>query len=359
MGSSPVLAPQVLQTAQRVDAMPLVVMWQTTDAQILDILSSISSTSTGSHAASTNASSHTKSDQLSTAAKGGIAAGIVVVFFAMVLGIFCALRPRGRRVNNDRRKTESLAPPGVKSRGITKDNETPVEDDKKRYTHMTDETEKWITIPAFPIPPSSHDLSPKYTNADKETKTEYNGDGAYSYSAVPLQSPGLGSDMHLNHNTNRDVLSPTFSHDGGELLTPTTYTPPGAVRSFSRESTVLNSPTPPFSRDSGRDSATLGSDENLFPLPLDLRNSNSNSTLGFQEEGRRRVSPSPTLESAPMNMSASGSVAPGNRLEHLRDRIQRIREEKERLERIQELRIMEAQTTREIRQEEEELRRRG
>jgi hypothetical protein len=337
MGSSPVLTPQVLSTSQRIDAMPLVVLWQTTDTQILQLLTSISSVAAGAQPTSGSSTKSSQPYQLSNATKGGIAVGIVIVFFAIVLGIFCAFRRRGKRESSDseadprprpkpRPKPRSRPQSRPQSRPRPKTQELIKSSNKREPTKkhnspkvIFEEEKKHTSIPQFPMPPTMHDFSIKHQTRDLDVEKHIPEDD-YGYSAVPMRSPGLGGPQ-MHFNTNIDTLSQ------GEQLTPTTYVPPG--RTFSRESTARGSPDNSF----GRDSATLGSESSLYPAPLELRASPSNSDM------RERSSPIPT-----------GSR---ERLEQLRDRIERIREEKERLERIQELRELEEQTKREIMEEEE------
>lgn len=301
IGSSPVMAPSVLKTSQRVDAMPLVVLWQSTDTQILDLLRSISATSSASPT-STGASAPAQNVPLSSAAKGGISAGIAVVFFAIVLGIFCAFRQRGRRVNTDseddtqqrrRPNTHELVAPSNKREMITKYNNTEIIDEPRRHTGTHDENGNMNEIPPFPSPPTTRELSvnTKYNVTDMDTGQKYKTGDSYEYSSLPLRSPGLGREMNTEREThlttNRDTLSP------GEQLTPTTYVPPG--RAFSAQSTALG-PSPSPGHSFSRDSATLGEDGSLYPAPLELGSSNIYSNT--KERGRVH-SNSPALSGGP------------------------------------------------------------
>lgn len=300
IGSSPVAAPSVLKAAQRVDAMPLVVLWQSTDTQILDLLRSISAASSASQPTSTSTSAQAQSVPLSAAAKGGISAGIAVVFFAIVLGIFCAFRQRGRRVNSDseddiqqrpRPNTHELVPPRNKREMMTKHHNTEMIDEVRRHTGTYDENADLNEIPAFPSPPATtHELSvnTRYNVTDMDTGQKYKTGDTYEYSSLPLRSPGLERELNREREThlsiNRNSLSP------GEQLTPTTYVPPS--RAFSGESTVVGS-TPSPGHSFSRDSATLGDDGNLYPAPLGLGSSNIHSNT--RERGRvHSNSPAPS-----------------------------------------------------------------
>lgn len=295
IGSSSVLAPQVVSAPQRVDALPLVVLWQETDTEILALLSSISAQATSPPSSTPQPSAH-----LSAATKGGVAAGIVIVFLLIVLGIFCAFRRRSVPETSD---SETDTRRSKANEQITPSPRSQLEQ-QRRYTAHTQQTRDsgaW-SIPAFPVPPASpHGLhtgpnSPTSPIPDERSRISVrtaelatrhnvpcvdisslyanndNNNSNNDYSSIPLHSLKI---ERYEPSTNSNMLSPV-SEDTGEQLTPTTYVPPGS-RNFSRESTAVGSvgsrSAPSSQRDRDRDSMTLGSsmEPNLYPSPLEFR----------------------------------------------------------------------------------------